>query len=314
MPRLDRAGHRRKSRRLASPPEGRSCVRRVDPVSATFAVNTYPYAQRFSARQCLAHLAEHGHRLVELMLIPGHYWPSLDDQASERRAITGLLRDSGLRILTLNQPNLDINLSSGVPEMRQHSCRVIADTIRLAAEWNAIGVVMNPGKDNPVLPASSRNLRDWFRRSLDVVTPIAEQAGVQLIVKNHPLSYLYRAEELAAFFDDYGWNALSIGYDFANGAFGREDPHSALHCVAGHLRLVYAADTGLDTFRHGPVGTGIVEFSSIAKSLHSLGYAGETILEILDDDPDRALSQSMASLQGFGWPVAAHQTGMRRNG
>jgi L-ribulose-5-phosphate 3-epimerase len=272
-------------------------------VSTTFTVNTYPYAQRLTASQCLVHLAERGYRSVELMLVPGHYWPSLDDHAKERRAIARLLRDRELRILTLNQPNLDINLSSGVPEMRQHSCRVIAETIRLAAEWDVMGVVVNPGKDNPVLPASSQNLRDWFRQSLDTIVPVAEQMGVQLIVKNHPLSYLHRADELVAFFDQYGWSALSLGYDFANGAFGREDPYNALHCAANHLRLVYAADTGLDTFRHGEVGTGAVEFPNIAKSLRSLGYARETVLEILDEDPDRALSHSIAHMQELGWPA-----------
>jgi L-ribulose-5-phosphate 3-epimerase len=272
-------------------------------VSTTFTVNTYPYVQRLTARQCLVHLAERGYRSVELMLVPGHYWPSLDDHASERRAIARLLKDRELRILTLNQPNLDINLASSVPEMRQHSCRVIAETIRLAAEWNVMGVVVNPGKDNPVLPASSKNLRDWFGRSLDAIIPIAEQTGVQLIVKNHPLSYLHRADELVAFFDQYGWSAVSLGYDFANGAFGREDPHNALQSVASHLRLVYAADTGLDKFLHGAVGTGTVDFSSIAQSLRSLGYAYETVLEILDDDPDRALSHSETSLQEFGWPA-----------
>jgi L-ribulose-5-phosphate 3-epimerase len=271
-------------------------------VSATFTVNTYAYAQRLAARPCLVHLAEHGYRSFELMLIPGHYWPSLDLHANERRAIARLIGDGGLRILTLNQPNLDINLSSGVPEMRQYSCRVIAETIRLAAEWNVMGVVVNPGKDNPVLPASSQTLRDWFRQSLDAIVPIAEQMGVQLIVKNHPLSYLHRAEELVAFFDKYGWNAVGMGYDLANGAFSREDPDEALHCVASHLRLVYAADTGLETFRHGAVGTGTVDFPSIAKSLKSIGYASETVLEILDDDPDRAFSHSITCLQEFGWP------------
>jgi L-ribulose-5-phosphate 3-epimerase len=298
-----RVVHRKKSRSLASKPRGRSRARKAKLVSATFTVNTYPYAHRLAASQCLAHLAEHGYRSFELMLIPGHYWPSLDNHASERRAIARLIRDRGLRILTLNQPNLDINLSSGVPEMRRHSCHVIAETIRLAADWNAMGVVVNPGKDNPALPASSQNLRDWFRKSLDTIVPVAEQAGIQLIVKNHPLSYLHRANELVAFFDQYGWNALSVGYDVANGAFSREDPIEALRCVSRYLRLVYAADTGLDTFRHGAVGTGTVEFFNIAKSLRSLGYAGETVLEILDDDPDRALNHSVTCLQEFGWPT-----------
>jgi hypothetical protein len=50
------------------------------------------------------------------------------------------------------------------------------------------------------------------------------------------------------------------------------------------------------------VGTGTVDFPNIAKSLNSLGYASETVLEILDDDPDRAFSHSITCLQEFGWP------------
>jgi L-ribulose-5-phosphate 3-epimerase len=278
-------------------------------MSTMLAVNTYPYARRFTAYDCLVHLAERGYRSVELMLIPGHYWPSLDDHAHERRAISRLLRERHLRILTLNQPNLDINLSSSVPEMRQHSCRVIGEALRLAAEWNAMGVVVNPGKDNPVLPARPQDLRDWFRRSLDAIIPLAEQLGVQLIVKNHPLSYLHRADELAAFFDVYGWTGIGLGYDVANGAFSRENPHEALQCVTSRLRVVYAADTGLDVFQHAPIGDGTVAFSKIAKTLRSLGYVGQTVLEILSDDPDRALSHGAQRLQELGWPAGLAQTG-----
>lgn len=272
-------------------------------MGTTYTVNTYSYARRLTARQCLEHLAERGYRSFELMLVPGHYWPSLDDQAEERQAIARLLGDRDLRILTLNQPNLDINLSSSVPEMREYSCRVIAETIRLAAEWGAMGVVVNPGKDNPVLPAAPQKLRDWFRQSLDAIVPVAEQMGIQLIVKNHPLSFLYRADELVAFFDQYGWNSLGLAYDFANGMFGREDPYEALRCIANHLRLVYAADTELNAFRHGTVGTGAVEFPNVAKFLCALGYANETVLEILDDDPDRAISHSISYMQKLGWPA-----------
>jgi L-ribulose-5-phosphate 3-epimerase len=102
-----------------------------------------------------------------------------------------------------------------------------------------MGVVVNPGKDNPVLPASPLKLRDWFRESLDRIVPAAEQAGVQLIVKNHPLSFLHRADELVAFFDQYGWRSIGLAYDFANGMFGREEPYggSTLHSEASSLGL-----------------------------------------------------------------------------
>src|SRR5438552_2563497 len=147
-----------------------------------------------------------------------------------RDAVTSspLVGNTGVQITSLNQPNLDVNLSSAVPEMRQHSCRVIASAIELAASWNAKGVVINPGKSNPVFPAPKKTLTDCFRWSLEVLLPIARRAGVELIVKNHPLSYLYRANDLRLFFDAFGWDQVGIGYDFANGHFAGEEPEAVL--------------------------------------------------------------------------------------
>lgn len=270
--------------------------------SAGIAINTYPFAAGFPLEACLQHLADRGYGMFEVMLIPGHYWPSLDDGGRDRRRIAALLRDRGLRITTINQPNLDINLGSAVPEMRAHTCRVVIEAMRLASEWSAAGVIVNPGKANPMLPADGAALRDNFRRSLDDLVPAAQMAGVEILVKNHPLSFLYRAPDLLAFFDAYGWDHVAIGYDVANGVFGREEPEVALKALRSHLRLVYAADTPLETFRHATVGTGDVPFGKAAQALRYLGYAGPTVLEIIDGDPDASLAASVRALTELDWP------------
>jgi len=235
------------------------------------------------------------------MLVPGHFWPSRET-ADEQRKISGLLVSRNLRIVTLNQPNLDINLGSSVPEMREHSCAMMIAAMRLAGDWGAMGVVINPGKANPVLASPRDQLADWFRRSLDALVPEAERCNVQLIVKNHPLSYLHRAADLVSFFDSYGWERIGIGYDFANGHFGREDPTEALQLLNSRIKLIYAADSGLDEFRHDPVGVGAVRFNDIAAALRAFGYRGDTVLEILSDEPDRALATSVAQLETHAWP------------
>jgi hypothetical protein len=56
------------------------------------------------------------------------------------------------------------------------------------------------------------------------------------------------------------------------------------------IKLIYAADSGLDEFRHDPVGAGAVRFNDIAAALRAFGYRGDTVLEILTDEPDRALA------------------------
>src|SRR5439155_12220195 len=107
-------------------------------------INTYSFARERSAHDCLQQLASVGYRRFEVMLIPGHFWPTIDGMAG-RREVAALVDRNALEILTLNQPNIDVNLASEVPEMRQHSCAVVANAIELTGGWNAKGVVDNPG-------------------------------------------------------------------------------------------------------------------------------------------------------------------------
>lgn len=266
-----------------------------------YGVNTYSFTQTQRAGDCLEQLADLGYRRFEIMLVPGHFWPSVDGDTG-RRQIESLVGRRSLEILSLNQPNLDVNLGSLVPEMRQHSCAVVASAIELAAAWNAKGVVVNPGKSNPVFPAATQILADCFRRSLEVLIPVARRAGVQLIVKNHPLSYLYRANELRQFFDAFGWEQVGIGYDFANGHFGGEAAEEVLQ-LREHLSFMYAADTAFDTFRHAQVGTGTVPFEVIAKMLRDAGMYLPTILEIVSEDAQVAIDASVRHLDSVAWPT-----------
>src|SRR3982751_1237158 len=91
---------------------------------AAYVVDTYSFTRSLGAHECLQRLADSGYRKFEIMLVPGHFWPSLDGD-TERRQIEALVARRSLQILTLNQPNLDVSLASRVPEMRQHSCGVI---------------------------------------------------------------------------------------------------------------------------------------------------------------------------------------------
>ena len=268
---------------------------------AGYGINTYSFTQTQRACDCLEQLADLGYHRFEIMLVPGHFWPSLDGDAG-RRQVQSLLVRKSLQILSLNQPNLDVNLSSVVPEMREHSCRVIASAIELAAAWNAKGVVVNPGKFNPVLPAPKGTLTDCFRWSLDILVPIARSAGVQLIVKNHPLSYLYCADDLRLFFDAFGWEQIGIGYDFANGHFAGEAPEAVLQ-IRDHLAFMYAADTSPDIFHHAQIGTGTVAFEKIAAMLRGANVCPPTILEIVAEDARGAIDASVEHLDSIQWPA-----------
>lgn len=269
---------------------------------AAFGINTYSFTRDLSARDCLQRLADAGYRRFEVMLIPGHFWPTLDGVAG-RREIESLVVRNSLEILTLNQPNLDVNLASAVPEMRQQSCTVVANAIGLAQAWNARGVVINPGKANPVFSPSMHTLTDNFRRSLEVLVPVARKASVQLVVKNHPLSYLYRAHELKQFFDAFGWEQIGLAYDFANGHFAGEDPQVVLD-LWDHLSFLYAADTSTERFEHAEIGTGTVPFDAISKMIQGAKACPPTVLEIVSEHPQSAIDASVEYLGRVHWPTA----------
>jgi L-ribulose-5-phosphate 3-epimerase len=269
---------------------------------AAFGINTYSFTHDLHARDCLQRLADVGYRRFELMLVPGHFWPTVDG-AEGRREIESLVDSKSLEILTLNQPNLDVNLASTVPEMRQHSCGVVASAIELAGAWNATGVVINPGKANPVFPPSMQTLTDNFSRSLEALVPIARRASVRLIVKNHPLSYLYRAEDLKRFFDTFGWEQIGLGYDFANGHFAGESPEAVLD-LRDHLSFLYVADTTVKRFDHAEVGTGTVAFEAISKLLQDAKLCPPTILELVAAQPQSAIDASVEYLDSIDWPTA----------
>jgi len=268
---------------------------------AAYTINTYSYTARYTALACMEHLADLGFRAFEIMLIPGHFWPSLASTA-DRKAVARLLVDRQLRIETVNQPNLDVNLAALSPECRHYSCTIVASAMELAAELGASGVVINPGKSNPVFPPDHSVLADRFRSSLDILVPQAEKLGVTILVKNHPLSWLYRGDDLLTFFGLYGWENIGLGYDVANATYAGESVVDTLPRVAGHLSAIYAADTPLDEFRHDPPGHGAVPFATIAKALGTVEYCGPTILEIVSSDPDSALLHTVTCLGQAHWP------------
>lgn len=274
---------------------------------SAYTINTYSYTQRYSALECLQKLSDRGYRSFELMMMPGHFWPSLSDR-NERDTISRLLASRHLDIRIINQPALDINLSSSVPEMRQHSCSMITYALELAAEWGAQAVVINPGKANPVFTPPKESLHDWFSRSLDSILESARRYNVRVLVKNHPLSFLHRSDDLVTFFDSYGWDHIVLGYDFANGFFGKEDSLVALANLADRLGVVYAADTTAVDFEHSAVGTGAVRFPEIAQALRQRQYTGPTVLEIVSQAPDASIDQSVAYLDNINWPTRPRTT------
>ena len=176
--------------------------------NARFAVNTYAYILDTGMEDCIARLAEHGFRELELMMYPDHLWPPAMDAGALAR-LGPLITSLGLTVRTVNQPNVDINIAGASEEMRSYSRAMVRAQVTLAGELGAEGVVMGPGKPNPLFPAPNERMLGWYFAALDELVPHANACGTRLLLENMPFSFLPDADGLMESLDRYG--AAEIG-------------------------------------------------------------------------------------------------------
>jgi sugar phosphate isomerase/epimerase len=265
-----------------------------------FACNTYSYTLTQTAETCLAHLADFGFSEFELMMYPGHLWPP-DADATQRVALRRLIESRDLRVVTLNMPNIDMNIAGASPEMRRYTLDLLHQIVELAGELQAEGVVVGPGKSNPLFPAPRERLEGFFFSALDYLLPTAEKAGTQLWVENMPFAFIPDADGLMQALDRYGRDDIGVVYDVANGHFIKEDLADAIRRCRKRLKLVHLSDTGRQVYRHDRIGTGDVPFQKVPPVLLEVGYLRRPMLEIISENPDEAILSSTEKLSAMGY-------------
>ncbi|ADZ70959.1 sugar phosphate isomerase/epimerase family protein [Polymorphum gilvum] len=268
-------------------------------IGSRFGVNTYSYTQMMTAGACLRHLGGLGVAEVELMLYPGHLWigDGRDAIADVRRA----LQEAGIRPLTVNTPNIDLNIAAAAAEARTCSLDLNAGFLRLAGEIGAQAMILGPGKPNQLFPLPKHVLEGHFFRALDALLPIAQGCGVEIWVENMPFAFLPGAADLMASLARYGAEELRVCYDVANAHFVAEDPVDGLATVASRLALVHLSDTTRSAFRHDAVGQGDLDFARLPEAIRAAGYTRPCMLEVISRTPDRDLPASVDALLAAGF-------------
>ena len=270
--------------------------------ASLFAVNTYSYTQSHRVRDCVDALADRGYAEFELMMFPGHLWPAETDAAA-RRDLRRHLADRRLTVRTVNMPNVDLNVAGATAEMRAYTLGILRSVVELAGDLGVPGIVIGPGKQNPLMPTPLEPMLGRFFSALDELAPLAQRAGTALWVENMPFAFLPGIDELLAALERYGNDDIGIVYDVANGHFIGEDVPAALRRCRQRLRVVHLSDTGQDVYRHAAIGLGSVDFASLPAVLAEIGHGARPILEIIAPEPDAAIDQSAARLAQLGWPA-----------
>lgn len=268
--------------------------------AAIFGCNTYAYMFSEPAWTTMSRLADAGFQEFELMLHPGHIWPA-ELSAGQRGALRSQIESRALLLTALNLPNLDINIASTVPEMRRYSVDQLTDTVRLAGELGAPGVIISPGKASPLFPASQEDLTGYFFAALDKIAPVAAASGTALWLENVPTTWIPTIRGLMASLERYGNDAVRVIYDLANAHFISEDIAEGLKACRARLELVHLSDTNQTLFRHDAVGLGTVPFAQVPAALAAVGYTKRPMLEIISREGDRDVIASADKLAAMGF-------------
>ena len=268
--------------------------------AAGFGVNTYSYIFNGSAADTVAKLADQGYGGVELMFFPGHLWPAELDAAALRSLRN--LCETRLRLVAVNMPNVDINVAAAAEEMRAYTLDLLTRFVRCAGELGAGGIIIGPGKPNPLFPMPRERMVSHFYRALDVLAPLARQVGTRLLIENMPFAFLPAAEALMKTVDGYGDDSIRVIYDVANAHFIGEAPTDGLRRVRDRLSLVHFSDTTRQGYKHDPLGHGDVPLAGIASVMKEIGCTELPMLEVISLEPDADIADSCRRLReaGFG--------------
>jgi L-ribulose-5-phosphate 3-epimerase len=268
--------------------------------AAGFGVNTYSYIFGGSAADIVARLADLGYGGVELMFFPGHLWPAELD-ASQLRSLRRLC-EARLRLVAVNMPNVDMNVAAAAEEMRTYTLNLLVQFVRCAGELGAGGIVVGPGKANPLFPMPRDRMISHFYRALDTLAPLAREVGTRLFIENMPFAFLPDAESLMNAVDGYGDDSIRVIYDVANGHFIGEPPTEGLRRVRDRVSLVHFSDTTRQSYKHDAIGCGDVPLAGIPSVMKEIGYSELPMLEVITLNPDADIADSCRRLcqAGFG--------------
>lgn len=268
-------------------------------------INTFSYLWSATAIDAIAELVDNGYKTFEVPVSSPHFWPD-ELSSSERTAIQTRLNRYGAKIRSLNAGGYDINLASPGANMRRKSIDHIKSVIDLAADWGVPEVVISPGTRRPMISPSLESVHGWMYESLETLIPVAKQAGARLLFENTPYCFTPTIQDLAGVVSTINDDSVKIVYDVANAAYIGEDPVASLREHHQAIGLVHISDTGVDTWGHDPIGTGVINWNGLGEAVKDTCGVGNVVLEIIrEDNPVHEFAKAMQDLKNHGWELGS---------
>ena len=268
-------------------------------MALTVGACTYSWLWDRPLQDAVHRIADMGFTYFELMSAPPHCWPR-EWSAAERTAFRKLYESRGLRLTSVNPTYLDINMASPNPGIRDESIRQLRETVELAHDLGA-GIVVAPGGRKHVLIAPDQAyVWGLVKGALESLLVDCERLGVNFGLENG-YNVTHTAELMVRMCRELSHPKLKLIYDVANATMV-ESPLDGLELVVKDLALLHLSDTDDKVWGHDRIGTGVIDFAAVTEKVKKLGYAGPTIMEIVDRrTPDESNRASLKRLQALGW-------------
>jgi L-ribulose-5-phosphate 3-epimerase len=266
-------------------------------------INTFSYLWTSTALDAISELIRSGYSVFEVPVSSPHCWPD-EMSRTVRSDAKKRLQDNAASVRSLNAGGYDLNLASPGANVRRRSVDHIKDVIDLAFDWGVVDVVISPGTTRAMIPPPISQTLGWMHQSLGVLLPLAEQAGVRLLLENTPYCFRPTIHELVGIVNEVESENLKVVYDVANAAYIREDPVAGLLSSHPAIGLVHISDTGLEEWGHDPIGTGVVNWEALSDAVEATCKIDNVVLEIIrEKDPLVEINKGIHELRNRGWKL-----------
>lgn len=127
-----------------------------------------------------------------------------------------------------------------------------------------------------------------FRDGLEQGVAFASSAGVMLALENMDGEDITSVRQAMHFVREIKSPWLQAYPDVGNLAGNRLDVCSELREAEGHLVGIHLKDADIGVFRRVPFGAGVVPFTAAFRTLSNIGYSGNFLIEMWNDENPNA--------------------------
>ena len=201
------------------------------------------------------------------------------------------LEDRGLKT-SVHAPLKKNILGAPNENWRLEKVEVLSDYIRFAGAIDAKEIVVHP-VPNPIFVnkpddlSLSITILDSARRSLEKLIPIAQQAGVRILLENLPYVCNYpllTMRELRPFVDEYPQEYVGLVVDTGHAAILGDEPAKEILIAGDRLCGVHLHDMDYSSpeDKHWVPTHGSLDWNSIKLALDKVKYEGHWTFEVIN--------------------------------